>query len=290
MKFNRIYSLSLEVAGGEQVTIELPYTIEFMVRRETLASSQSATITIYNLTEKLRNQIYKDRFDTTLFRAIQLRAGYQGYTPLIFNGTILKAYSERKGTEFKTTIECMDGAFAIQNAFSNITLGNGQAFGEIIATLNNDLAAVGIKGSPIIGTYPGRTLRGSVYFGSTWKYILQLTSGLATIDNGQLKALQPDEVVTAEIPVINSASGLLGTPKRADTMIEFTMLLEPRLTLGQVVQMDSTANSLFNGTYKVAGFTHTAMISPALSGQAITRASLWKGTDAFTTVPGAIVQ
>jgi hypothetical protein len=290
VKFNRTYSLKLESADGNNVTIEPPYTIEFAVRRENLATSQSATITIYNLSEIHRNQIYKDRFNTTLMRAIQLRAGYQGNTPLIFNGTIFSAASERIGTDFKTTIECMDGAYAIQNAFSNVSIGTGQAFGEIIATLNKDLAAVGLKGDPIIGTYPGSTRRGSVYLGNTWNYLLQLTGRTCTIDNGQLKALNDNEVVSTEIPLITSASGLLGSPKRENTMITFRMLFEPRLTLGQVIQLDSTSNSLFNGTYKVVGFTHNAVISPVKAGEAVTRVSLWKGTEAFKTVPGAVVQ
>lgn len=294
MKWNRTYSVSIEVRDDgdvpQFVTIEPPYTCEFTVRRETLSSSQGATITLYNLNEQTRNQIYKDRFETTLFRAIQLRAGYQGNTPLIFNGTILSAYSMRQGVDFKTVIECVDGAYAIQNAFSNVTIGNGQGFGEIIAMLNNDLATVGLKGSPIIGNFPGKTIRGSVYMGNTWQYLIQLTNRMVTIDNGQLKALNQNEVLATEIPLITAESGLLGSPERANTMINFRMLLEPRLTLGQIVHLQASANSLFNGTYKVVGFTHSAIISPAVSGDAVTTASLWKGTDAFSTVPGAVIQ
>lgn len=289
MKFDRAYSLSLEVVGGENITVNLPYTIEFTITRKALASSQTATIIIYNLNEALRDQIYKDRFNFTEFRAIQLRAGYVSLgIPLVFNGTIYQAYSERQGVNFKTVIECFDGAYGISNSFSSVTLGAGQTFSDIIAQLNTDLK--GVTGSPIIGSFTKRTLRTSTYVGNTWQRIVQLSSGLATIDNGQLKVLNQNEVIQAEIPIITSDSGLLGVPRRMNTMIEMPLLFEPRLTLGQLVALQSVGNSLYNGSYKVAGFVHKGIISPTVNGDYSTQVSLWKGTSTFLPVTGKAVQ
>lgn len=288
MKFNRKYTLSLEVGGGSNVTIELPYSLDFTVRRENLASSQTATFVVYNLGERLRNLIYKDRFNVTEFRAVQLRAGYEDFTPMIFNGTIMQAYSVREGVNFKTIIECYDGAYAMANSFSSVTIASGATFREILERLNSDLA--GVTGQPIIGNFPTKTGRGSVYLGNTWNYIVQVSKGLASIDNNQLVVLNQNEVLSADIPVINAESGLLGSPRRMATMIEYRMVFEPRLILGQIVALESSANSLFNGTYKVVGFSHRGTISPAVAGDACTEVSLWKGTEAFLTVPGVLDQ
>lgn len=288
-KFGRVYSLSVELANGQKTTIELPFTVEFEVRRETLASSQTATIKVYNLGERLRNLIYKDKFNVTEFRAVQLRAGYENFkAPLIFNGTILQAYSERQGVNFITTLECYDGAFAMSNSYSSQTFGAGATREQVLRGLNSDLK--GISGQPIIGNFPGRLARGSVYLGNTWNYIVQLSDGYASIDNGQLKILRPNEAIQSEIPLITSESGLLGSPRRADTMIEFEMLFEPRFSLGQVVGLQSEANSIFNGSYKVMGFVHTGVISPSVGGECKTQVSLWTGTSPIVVVVGAPVQ
>lgn len=287
MKLGRKYTLKAEVAGGGNVTVELPFSVDFTVKREALASAQTATFVLYNLAEKTRNQLYKDRFNVTEFRAVQFMAGYDT-APMIFNGIILQAYSYRQGRDFLTVIDCYDGGYGMANSFSSVTIGSGASFSEIIKRLNGDL--LGVTAQPIVGNFGTKTGRGSVYLGNTWNYILQLSNGLATIDNGQLKALNQNEVIQAEIPVITSESGLLGSPKRANTMIEQTLLFEPRVTLGQLVQLRSVTNTIFNGAYKVAGFTHHGTISPVVSGDALTDLSLWKGTEAFLTVPGVPVQ
>lgn len=288
-KFGRIYSLSVELAGGQKAVVELPFSVEFEVRRENMSSSQTATFRLYNLGERLRNLIFKDRFNTTEYRAIQFRAGYENFkVPLIFNGTIFEAYSERTGVDFITTIECYDGGYAMANSYTTQTFGAGATRKQVMEALTGDLR--GVSNSPIIGNFPGSFVRGTVYLGNTWDYLVQLSDGYATIDNGQLKVLKPEEVVQAEIPLITAESGLLGSPRRSNTMIEFEMLFEPRFTLGQIVTLQSQTNSIYNGTYKVMGFTHTGLISPSVSGDARTKVSLWRGTQPFQIITGAVAQ
>lgn len=291
MKFNPQYSLSVETTGGANLTIELPYSCEFMIRRQNLASAQTATFKILNLAEKSRDLIYKDAFNLTQLRNIQFRAGYPDIgTPLLFNGTVYTAYSEKPspGEDFITTIECYDGGYAMANGISQFSVGSGATFKEILMSLNKDLP--GIADKPIIGDFATKTRRGSVFLGNTWNYIVQLTQGLANIDNGQLKVLKPNEVINGEIPVINSDTGLKGSPKRSQSSIELSMLFEPRLTVGQLVDLESETNTIFNGVYKVTGFTHTGLISPSVAGQRQTDVTLWKGTEAFTNVPGEPIQ
>ena len=295
MKFGRKYTLSVEVAPDtnrqptKNVVIELPYSCEFVIERTNLASSQTATFTIYNLGKERRNLLQKDQSNVGELRAIQFRGGYDDIgTPLCFNGTVMSAYSERRGVNFVTVIQAYDGGYAMANGTSNFTIGSGATFKEIMQHLLNDLP--GIARQAIIGNFPTKTARGSSYVGNTWNYLMQVSGGLANIDNGQLKVLQPNEVITAEIPVINSASGLLTSPKRAGSLIEFSMLFEPRLTVGQIVQLESTGVDILNGPYKVTGFTHRGMISPSVGGDAVTDVTLWKGTAVFVPVPGEPVQ
>lgn len=285
MKFGRTYSLSVEVAGGGNVTITPPLTLILDVRRNSLASANVATFRVLNLGERTRNAIYKDRYAVTEFRAIQLRAGYEDFAPLIFNGNVKQAYSYRQGTEMITEIEAYDGGFAMVNGFTSTTLSAGQNVANVIRSLASTLP--GLSSVPIVGDFVGSNKRGEVLMGNTWSLIQQKSAGLAIIDNGQVKALRDNEAIEGQIPIVDSSTGLLNSPRRSDAMIEFDMLFEPRLTVGQVLALKSSTNPIFDGVYKVMGFSHRATISPAVGGGAKTTVNLWLGTQTLNVIRGA---
>lgn len=260
------------------LTIEPPYTIEFEVRRTSLSSSQTATFRLYNLARETRDQIQKDWFAVADIRALQFSAGYEGEAlAMLFNGTVKQATSYRRipGTDVVTEIEGWDGAAAMANGYSLRSVAGGALFSDLLKSLAADLP--NLAATPIIGSFPTRTSRGAVFAGNTWNYILQLSQGMAIIDNNQLKVLNQDEVIQAEIPVITSDSGLLGSPVRANAMIRATVLFEPRLTVGQIVELRSSVNPVYNGAYKVMGFVHRGIISPAVDGERKTEVTLWDG-------------
>jgi hypothetical protein len=298
-KFNRACKLSIETktqgygpdydsTTNNNIVIPPQFSIEFEVVRKSAASSQTATFKVYNLGEATRKLIFADKFDAAnRFRAVQFRAGYEGFTPMIFNGQIMQASSKRVGVDMITTIECFDGGLAMAAGFSAVTVSGGTPLTKVLADLATQLPNT--AGKPIVGNFAGSSIRGKVLFGNTWNIIRQESQGLAIIDNGQVKILQPNEAIASDIPVITSASGLLGSPARSGALIEFDMLFEPRLTLGQIVQLESTTNSLYNGTYKVMGFTHSGMISPSVCGPAKTSVQLWLGGEAITLVSGNAV-
>ena len=122
--------------------------------------------------------------------------------------------------------------------------------------------------------------------GNTWDLIFFYGEGYAFMDNGRVKILQPEEVLQSQIPVITAESGLLQSPKRTDTMLEFTMIFEPRITLKQILYLDSSVNSIFNGYYSVMGYTHKGMISPTVNGDCTSQVLLWRGSQALRVVSG----
>ncbi len=259
------------------LTITPPYTCEFEICRASASSSQTATFRLYNLAKETRDQIQKDWFNIADIRALQFSAGYIGESlSLLFNGTVKQAQSYRRRVDVITEIQGWDGASAMANGYSLRSIAGGVVFSDLIKTLASDLP--GLNGAPIVGQFPSRTKRGSVFAGNTWQYILQLSQGLAIIDNGQLKVLNQDEVIRAEIPTITSATGMLETPVRANAMIKVPILFEPRLTVGQIVSLQSQINPVYNGIYKVMGFTHRGTISPAVEGTPrTTEVTLWDG-------------
>lgn len=297
MKFIRRCQLSVEVNPNAQgvtqsnLTIPEELTIEFEITRGAIPSSQHATFRVFSLSEKTRGLIFKDPFVMNEFRAVQFRAGYRDdpVLPLCFNGFMQTAVSFKPegATHWITEIKAYDGGVTMANGFTSLTLASGTSVATMLATLAKQLPK--ISGSPIIGAFPAVSKRGTVFLGNTWALILEMSGQLATIDNGQVKILNYNEAIEAEIPVLNSESGLLGQPCRSTSGLDVEMLLEPRLTVGQIVQLQAR-NKIYNGTYKVMGFIHRGTISPAVAGDCKTIVTLFFGGTEFAIVKANLVQ
>ena len=281
-KFGRAYTLQVGTANGQTITIQLPFTVEFDITRNTLTSANVCSIRIYNLSANHRNQIRFNIMDTGDYRPVTLQAGYGQNLATIFNGSITQAWSVREGTNFITTIESFDGGYAFNNGLTNTTFPSGTSQTTIIKTLAGSLPNVAV-GS--VGNYPGSIGRGNAVSGNTMDILRDLTGGGVFIDNGKVNCLGDSECLPANgIAVIDSSSGLLGTPIREQTILNFDMLFEPRLVVGQQIQLNSSTGANFNGFYKVISVKHRGMISGAVCGDAITTVGLFYGTQALSTV------
>ena len=276
-------------ATGQSQNITIPdsCTIEFSISRQSLSSSQKGTFNIKGLAPATRDAIYKDRFNTADVRAIQFHAGYGNFAPLIFNGQVFQAYSEKPegAPEVTTSIEAFDGGFQQSNGFiaAGLPVPPNTPTSDVINQLGVSLPTGGL--SPIIGRFPQTNLRHEVLFGNTWSLIQQKSGGVATIDNGVLKVLNLNEYIFSEsVPFIDSSTGLLGSPRRSGVLVEWDTLFEPRLQLFQLVQLSSTVNPKFNGIWKVMGFTHNGVISPTEAGDNRTTFSILFGTSALSLV------
>ena len=306
-KFGRVYSLKVETDDGvrasilefrtrfrphEFVEITLPIRVEFEISRGAVGSAQTGTFRLYNLSEATRDALAKDLYQFAPLRAIQFRAGYQsesgGLLPLCFNGTVLTCYSTRPGTEWVTEIEAFDGGWNMAN-------GNGVSLTQYANTTAQDtlkqLAALlpYQVGNVIIGNFPVVNGRGEVLFGNIWDLILQKSNGLAFIDNGQVKVLNYRDVILGMLPTISADTGLLGFPKRTPTTLEFDMIFEPRLIVGQLIKLVSESRQL-NRPWKVISFNHHGTITTAgEAGDCLTSVVLWFTEQDLTTVSGTSV-
>jgi hypothetical protein len=287
-KFGRTYRLAVDtqnvqfIASGTQLIVEPPFTIEFDITRNILSSANASSFRIYNLSPNTRNQIRKNISDYQDLRKINLKAGYIGSNlPVVFDGNITQAWSVREGTNFITQIESFDGGFAFANGLTATSFPEGTDQNTIIETLIASLPAV----TPgIVGDFSGALSRGNAYSGSTPELLRELTGGGFFIDNGKAHALKNNECLAGELQVITAESGLLGTPVRENTILNFDMIFEPRLLIGQIIELQSSTDVNFNGLYKIISLKHRGMISETVCGDAVTSVGLWNGTKALLTV------
>lgn len=276
-KFGRAYTLSVQTQSKQTLTYQLPFTVEFDITRNVFSSANVASIRVFNLNVNSRNQILKNVTDYDDVRTLTLQAGYGINTPTIFSGNISQAWSVREGVNFITQMESFDAGFA----FVNGTINQQFPAGTPQATITKNIAAAfpGVSLgtlSKTVGTN-GTIPRGNSYSGNTADILRDQVGGAFFIDNGKIHILADNECLSGSVSLINAENGLLGTPVREQTIINFDMVFEPRLIVGQILELQSSTAQNFNGQYKVISLKHRGMISAAICGDAITSVGLFQG-------------
>ncbi len=294
MKFGRVYRLTMQVSDTEAVVIEYPLTLGLDVSRNTLASANRGHFTIKNLKPDTRLKIFHDRYDVQTYRKIELQAGYQDQPPLptIFRGNIIEASSYRSGVDWITEIEAFDGGFGIINGQVSTTVPAGWTLPQIIKTVLGSMPNVN---AGAVGDLSQANSRGITLMGNPWDIANRIAAGqdaTAFIDNEQANLLKKNEYIAGagSIVLINANTGLLETPRRFDSRVDVQILFEPRLAVGQIVQLESQEkifNQFNNGRYQVIGVSHKGTISGAVSDKVVTIASLWIGSSQLRAVARA---
>jgi hypothetical protein len=285
MKFGRTFAMKVQIDNDlNAAEIDYPMTIEFNVIRNTFASANTGSFTIYNLGPDRRRQIYHDRYDTLNYRQIILQAGYtsQKNTPLatIFQGNIRSAYSFKRKQDWTTVIEGFDGGFGILNGQASVSLGAGWDVNAAVRQMVGGMPNVSAGTIALPAIQNSRPLS---LFGNAWDIIRRLTGNNTTfIDGEKVNAVAQGTYITPPdgVPLISSDTGLLGTPRKLGALLEVDMVFEPRIVINQLVQLQS-AETYYSGQYAVMGITHRGTISGAICGDAITTLSLWSGTEAL---------
>lgn len=275
-KWTRSYYLTVQTnaQAEEYIDITMPLTISFHIKRDVNASANTATITVLNLSEDTRRKIFLDNYQTMYYKRVELRAGYslgKETLPLIFKGNIQKAFSQRNGVNYETTIDALDGGFAYANSYSSRQFAKGTTDKQALKTLAADLPHIELGK---IGNFNYTLTRGNSIDGPTLQYFNTISEGHYFIDLEKIHCLLDDEGFSGNIKVINADCGLLGSPLRQESFLTFEMIFEPRLQVGQFVELQSQTERGFNGTYQVLGIEHSGIISDAQSGTCKTRVSL----------------
>ena len=271
-KFQCHYKLILQwEENGKlgQAVVSDPITISFDIKKALFQSTNTARITIYNLDAETRQGVYQDRllFDTIKAKSVTLLAGYGETLTVCLFGHIQQCYSERVGTDMITVIDVIDPN--ILNNYTSVTFESGTTFKEAIQFLISQFPDLK-QGE--IGNIQGEFKTPVVFDGNTFAAINELTGGHTFIDNGVINTLNDNEVLSNfGAYLIQSDTGLLGTPKRYEAVLEIEMLFEPSIRIGQMIEIVSETWGAFNGQYKVVGLEHNCTISGATAGKRITK-------------------
>lgn len=282
MKFNPIFRVTIynpdnTIVIGSQDEARLG--CKFNVTRGLLSDANRCSIQLYNLAPSTREKIFQDMyqpFDINQWKYVKLEAGYDGKLSEIFNGRILQAYSKKSGGQVDFITEIQAQALDMFGCQSSHTFEAGTTYKEAIQTIvNDDMPNVSIAN---VGELDGAFLTNTTVEGNALENINQIAGGNAFVDGNNLNVLLSNEVIDVPVPVIKDDTGLLETPNRHDAFLEVKMLFEPSLIVGQLLEIKSETAPIFNGQYKVLGFTHNCTISGSEAGTRTTTVSLYYGT------------
>jgi len=225
-RFLRDFELVIQPPGGSTVVVKPPARVVFSCDKSITGGLNRLNLQIYNRNETNRLAIVKDAEERKRI-PIVLRVGYEGNVETIFQGTIHTCSNDRRGADFVSDIEALDGGEDYLTGYTSKTVTNKQqAVDAIIESLPN--------------TEPGKLTalkeitRPKVLVGNPLRLLPSLLQPGETfyIDNEQLFIVKDDEVVQTYVPLVEARTGLLKTPQRQAQKITFETLMNPALKLG----------------------------------------------------------
>ncbi len=245
---------------------------EFKVKKNLGKEPNTCEVTIYNLSEQSRAAMQGKTLRVTV------SAGYEGTEAVIFVGDSRHVDSSPDGPTWKTVIQCGDGERGYKHGRVRESFRSGVPVTSVLQKvadgLEVDTTAIhnvpGLRGRQFVSGYAchgrasrelDRILKG---FGYEW-----------SIQDGRLQILTPSESTSETIVVLDSTSGLIGSPtlntpspmQRLDPFtnkvvssggkptLKAKSLLQPEIRPGRRVQVESIAN--IRGTFRCTEVTHS---------------------------------
>lgn len=292
----------MQVQGATRLwTIQSPLTLEIDVDRGIFQSVSRFTFKVYNLGLPARKDIYLDQNNwLSTPRSIVVRAGYASWQssvgpsspqsfPVIAQGQLFQAFSTRAGPSWITTMTGWDGGFDQANAFINAPFSKKVSFSQRVNQIAKSMS--NLRSVFISPQIVAPVSRGATYSGKPWDILCELAlyaQADVFIDLGILYMVPKGQGVpslTAGITEINTKTGLLNTPIKQQFRVSFDMIFEPRITVGQNVNLVSEEPEN-NGSYVLQGLSHRGIISDAVDGDLITTPTLWNPNTPTTPAGG----
>jgi len=258
----------------ETVTFGMPFTCKGTVTKGLVSSNNKATLQIYGLAPETRNRIYQAPFTPYEEQNfVKIEAGYSedGSMAQIFFGRAMQIYSQKSGgaVDVITHIEAM--CLDLLDSQTSTTIAAGTSFKDAIKLLTQDFNSSELGA---LGDLNGTFLTDTTFEGNTLEQINKIADGGAFLDDGQVNVLLNNEALKPQVSVVSGDNNLLGTPVRKGMQADINFIMFPEIQLGQLLDIQSTTWSNFNGQYKVIGFTHDFLFSKSVGGSRTTKATL----------------
>lgn len=216
----------------------------FKTSQQDAESPNSCAIRVYNLSAATLAAVTKDEYNRVI-----LQAGYTTAFGVIFDGTIKQfRIGKVNATDTYLDILAAEGDLAYNFSLVNKTLAAGWTHVDALKEARAAMAGQGVVQEHIDekgllgGTVPNA--RGKVMWGLPRAALRQTTTSVGAswfIDKNTMVVLPLDGYLPGAALVLNSRTGLIGLPEQTAEGVMATCLLNPKLVLGGLVQIDNAS-------------------------------------------------
>lgn len=228
---------SLVLVAGDKGLDLSELHFRFKTNQTDLESPNNCSIRVYNLSQDTIKQIRGE------FSEVVLQAGYEASYGVIFRGTV-KQYriGRESATDTYLDILAADGDLGYNFGVVNQTLGAGSSPPERYKAIVGAMSDKGLSPGYITESTGGVLPRGKVLFGMGRDLLRNhATSQGATwsIDDGKINVIPLVGYLPGEAVVLNSLTGLVGTPEQTAEGLRVRCLLNPKIVVGGRIQIDN---------------------------------------------------
>ena len=234
-QYLRACKLIVASAGGSGLDLSGLH-IKFAIKKADAQTPNTAEIRVYNVAETTVARIRKE------FSRVVLQAGYETNLGVIFDGNIKQVrFGRENGVDTYIDIAAGDGDDAYNYAVVNTTLAAGASQRDQINAAASPMSDRGVKPGYIGETGDTKLARGKVMYGMARDYMRQSAEASDTswsIQDGKLQFVPNTGVLPNQAVVLNSKTGLVGTPEQTNDGIKARCLLNPMLKIGGKVKIN----------------------------------------------------
>lgn len=232
--------------------------IEFDISKGISSSANTASIRLFNLSERHRNSIGKE------FDNITIEAGYMppdgaGNVGIIFKGAVRDVEHRRDGPNIITEISCGDGDKALRKAVISKSYPKGTKVGTVIDDIVSEMEKKGVaKGElKLPDDVKDKTFkRPYAACGSCTRELDTIGRGNGFYWSSQNEAIEivPADGYVGGVVLITPQTGMIGTPALTDTGVRVSAMLNPEIRPNRRVQLKSETLEMnaADGMYRVA--------------------------------------
>lgn len=235
MQFNRKATLIL--SEGEKALDLSAMHFTFRTVQQDVESPNNCSIRVYNLSEPTVKQALRE------FSRVTLQAGYEEAAGVIFQGTIKQFRVGRENaTDTYLDILAADGDLAYNQSIVAKTLAAGSTPDQRIKAAIEAMGGQGVGPGASMAYTGGILPRGKVLFGMARALLrqeVQSQNATWSINNGKVDIIPLAGYKPGTAVVLNSTTGLIGRPEQTVDGLKARSLLNPRLTIGGLIQIDN---------------------------------------------------
>lgn len=230
---------ALLIVGNDTDELDLSdMHFKFRVKQSDQESPNTTEIRVYNLSDETLKRIQGE------FTRVALQAGYEraGFG-IIFDGTI-KQFRRGKENATDTYLDILAAVGDIPYNFGvcNATLAAGSSAKERVEAIVGQMG-LGVGDMPKIDT-GGVLPRGKVLWGMGRSLLRceAMTRGSTwSIQDGKVTMVPLDGYLPDEAVVLTALTGLIGNPEQTDQGLNVRCLLNPKLKIGGLIQIDNAS-------------------------------------------------